>query len=169
MQQLLHNFIEATSKVNQTLAYLVEIGLEKQQLIIFNQVQALDTLIRKEGILVNNLTRLETARYKLQETLASYFKLMPEDLSASVLLTKVQSEYEEFYEELEKELNELSYQLTRLKAINNHNNELIEQSLDYIDVMQSLLEGDVAGTYSAQGEQTEDPPRPRVSLLDKKV
>ncbi len=169
MQKLL-DFIAATAQVNQVLADLADIGLEKQQLIIANQVKELDSLIRKEGTIVSNLTRLEGVRFKLQEELASTWGMAAADLSAQVLLEKVQAEYSESAEKLEEQINYLDYNLTRLKAINKHNNELIEQSLDYIDTMQSLLDGDVAGTYSAQGERSnETPSRPSLNLLDKKV
>ncbi len=169
MRDLLGNFINATTDLNQGLLQLIDLGLEKQQLIIFNQVKELDALIRKEGNLVNQLTSLEMARYKLQESLAAYFKISPQDLTAASLLAKVEAEYGDFYGVLKEQIDELSYLLTRLKSINTHNNELIEQSLDYIDTMQSLLSGDLAGTYSEQGEETTADSRPRVGLLDRKV
>ncbi len=171
MHDLLQDFIDATAKVNQTLVDLAEMGLEKQQLIIFNQVKELDSLIRREGILINNLTRLEAARYKAQASLASYFEIVAEDFTAAVLLDKVRKnkEYDEFYQGLEKELDQTTHLITRLRDINTHNNELIEQSLDHIDAMQALLSGDRAGTYSEQGEQMEEESRPRMGLLDRKV
>ena len=49
MQNLLKQFMEATAKVNQTLTELADIGIEKQQLIIANEVKELDSLMRKEG------------------------------------------------------------------------------------------------------------------------
>lgn len=170
MQNLIREFIEATAKVNQTLSNLADIGIEKQQLIIANQVKELDSLIRKEGIIVTNLTRLEGARFKLQENLANVWGISAQDLSATVLLDKVKIEFEELAKEVEEQINQLNYNLSRLQAINTHNNELIEQSLEYIDSIQALIDGDVAGTYSAQGERSDEAPaRPSVNLLDKKV
>lgn len=170
MQNLIREFIEATAKVNQTLSNLADIGIEKQQLIIANQVKELDSLIRKEGIIVTNLTRLEGARFKLQENLANVWGISAQDLSATVLLDKVKIEFEELAKEVEEQINQLNYNLSRLQAINTHNNELIEQSLEYIDSIQALIDGDVAGTYSAQGERNDEAPaRPSVNLLDKKV
>ncbi|NLB89271.1 MAG: flagellar protein FlgN [Syntrophomonadaceae bacterium] len=170
MQDLLKEFIEATAKVNQTLTELADIGIEKQQLIIANEVKELDSLMRKEGIVVSNLNRLEGARFQLQEKLARAWGMSAQDLSATVLLDKVKAEFNELSEVLEKEINNLNYNLSSLQAINTHNNELIEQSLEYIESIQSLVEGDVAGTYSAQGERSDEAPaRPSVNLLDKKV
>lgn len=170
MEQIFHNFLDATAKVNGILTSLIELGLEKQQLIIFNQINDLDNLIRKEGIIVNNLTRAEQLRYDEQKRLARVLELRPEELTASVLLAKVNEKYSMLHPELNKELNDLTHQLSQLKAINTHNNELIGQSLDYIDEMQALLSGDIAGTYSSYGEQEdEETSRPRMNLLDKKV
>lgn len=170
MQNLLKQFMEATAKVNQTLTELADIGIEKQQLIIANEVKELDSLMRKEGIVVANLNRLEGARFKLQEKLAQAWGMSAQDLSATVLLDKVKSEYNDLYSVFEEQINNLNYNLLRLQTINSHNNELIEQSLEYIESIQSLIDGDVAGTYSAQGERYDEAPaRPSLNLLDKKV
>ena len=83
-----------------------------------------------------------------------------QDLSATVLLDKVKSEYNDLYSVFEEQINNLNYNLLRLQTINSHNNELIEQSLEYIESIQSLIDGDVAGTYSAQGERYDPSPSP---------
>ncbi|HZK43214.1 MAG TPA: flagellar protein FlgN [Syntrophomonadaceae bacterium] len=170
MQKLLQEFLTATSKINQALAGLADIGMEKQQLIIANKVKELDNLIRKEGLMVSNLTRLEKSRFDLQDRLAQELGVATPDLSADVLIEKTRIDFAELSAELGEQINQLAYKLTHLQAINMHNNELIEQSLEYIDLMQSLIDGDVAGTYSPQGQQTQETnTRPSVNLLDEKA
>jgi hypothetical protein len=75
-------------------------------------------------------------------------------------------EYPQLQGEFEETINRLSYNLTRLKAINNHNNELIEQSLQYIETIQAILNGDIAGTYSDKGRPVDEKKGRRVNLLD---
>ena len=58
-------------------------------------------------------------------------------------------------EEFEEAVNRLGFNLARLKAINNHNNELIEQSFQYRN-LQAILNGDIAGTYSDKGRPVDE-------------
>ncbi|MEN6460745.1 MAG: flagellar protein FlgN [Syntrophomonas sp.] len=170
LDKLLKDFISTMGKVNRTLDNLADLGQEKKQLIILGQVKELDKLIQREGIIVSNLEKLEGARFKYQQKLASKWELTAEELSASVILQKVKANYPDYYDEMEQEIRRLEYNVIRLKALNTGNNELINQSLDYIDVMQSILLGDAAGTYSEQGQQAnETPSRVKINLVDKKA
>ncbi len=157
-------------KQNEVLDQLAEIGQQKQELIVMGKVQELDNLIRKEGIIISNLDKLEGARFKLQEKLAMEWRVTKEELSARKMLSMMEDPYPELHTELDQIIARLDYNITRLKAINSHNDELINQSLDYISVMESALNGDVAGTYSNKGIQSdEEKVRPRINILDKKV
>lgn len=170
MNKLLPAFIDTTARINQIMDTLVQMGQEKQQLIIFGRVQELDKLIQKEGITVSNLEKLEGARFKLQEEIASRWGIAPKEINVTVILEKLQEEHSGSYDAVKDEIERLSYNLDRLRAINFNNNELINQSLSYIDEIQSVLYGDVAGTYSEKGLQSEEESlRPHISLLDKKA
>ncbi len=81
----------------------------------------------------------------------------------------MQEKYPSCHRELNEALNRLDYNLTRLGAINVHNNELIEQSLDYIKVIETTLNGDIAGTYSNNGDQAGESNYILKNLLDKKI
>ncbi|MGR6837103.1 flagellar protein FlgN [Syntrophomonas erecta] len=169
MDKLLVKFIEAINQVNNILDQLAELSYEKQQLIVLGQVRDLDRLLKKEGPLLSALEKKEEVRFQIQQELADQLKA-GSSLSARELLEMVPASGSSLGTDLEEAIKGLDYNITRLKAINSHNNELIEQSLDYIDYMQVLLEGDRSGTYSQQG-QVEDQPahHPRPNLLDKKV
>lgn len=170
MDKLLKDFISTMDKVNLTLDSLADLGQEKKQLIILGQVKELDKLIQREGIIVSNLEKLEGARFKYQQDLASQWEMKAEELSAGVILEKIKADYPAYYEELDREIRRLQYSVIRLKALNDGNKELINQSLDYIDVMQSVLLGDAAGTYSDTGQRTnESPARAKINLVDKKA
>lgn len=170
VDKLLQDFIESIAKQNQVLERLAALGQEKQELIIAGKVRELDSLIQKEGITVSNLDKMEGARFKLQEHLAIQLGFKAEEFSAKKLLAWVREGCPELYPALEEVINQLDYCLIRLKAINSHNNELIEQSLVFIGEIQSLFNGDVAGIYSDKGQQSDEfESRPRLNLLDKKI
>lgn len=169
MESLLTDFTRAVSALNAVLDDLAELGQEKQQLIILGKVKELDTLIRKEGILISNLEQTEGARFKLQEQIGQSWGINSGELSAREILKRVEETYPTCYYDLEEAINRLDYNLTRLGAINVHNNELIEQSLDYIKVIETTLNGDIAGTYSSNGSQTAEGNYVLKNLLDKKI
>ncbi|MEN6351335.1 MAG: flagellar protein FlgN [Syntrophomonas sp.] len=170
MEKLIPDFIQMLKKENSILDMLVEIAEEKKNLIILGKVQELDNLIKKEGITISNLDRIEGARFKLQEKMAAEFDLTPQEFKASEMLKRTRDKSPETYKELEEQISRLDYNVVRLKAINTHNNELVDQSLDFIGAMESMLNGDVAGTYSQKGLQSdESKSRPKISLLDKKI
>lgn len=169
MESLLTNFTRAVTVLNEVLDELAELGQEKQQLIILGKVKELDTMIRKEGIVISNLEKAEGARFKLQEQIGQSWGMSSEELSAREILKRVQENYPSCYHDLEEAINRLDYNLTCLGAINVHNNELIEQSLDYIKVIETTLNGDIAGTYSSTGNQNSEGNYASKNLLDKKV
>ncbi len=169
MESLLIDFTGAVSALNEVLDELANLGQEKQQLIILGKVQELDSLIRKEGIIISNLEKAEGARLKLQEQIGRNWGISSEELSAQEILKRVETDYSSCHPALVEAINRLDYNLTRLRAINVHNNELIEQSLDYIKVIETTLNGDIAGTYSPTGNQTGEDNYALKSLLDKKV
>lgn len=169
MESLLTDFTGAVTALNAALDELAELGQEKQQLIILGKVKELDTMIRKEGIVISNLEKIEGARFKLQEQIGQSWGISSEELSAREILKRVQETYPSCYRDLEEAINRLDYNLTRLGAINVHNNELIEQSLDYIKVIETTLNGDIAGTYSSNGNQTGEGSYALKNLLDKKI
>ncbi|MCK9313743.1 MAG: flagellar protein FlgN [Methanocorpusculum sp.] len=169
MESLLTDFTRAVSALNAVLDDLAELSQEKQQLIILGKVKELDTLIRKEGILISNLEKTEGARFKLQEQIGQSWGISGGELSAREILKRVEETCPTCYHDLEQAINRLDYNLTRLGAINAHNNELIEQSLDYIKVIETTLNGDTAGTYSSNGNQITEGNYALKNLLDKKI
>jgi flagellar biosynthesis/type III secretory pathway chaperone len=169
MESLLSDFTCAISAVNKVLDELTELGQEKQRVIILGKVKELDSLIHQEGSIISNLDRLETARFKLQEQIGHNWGMKPEKVSAREILDKVQESYPSCFPDLDEAIKRLDYNLTRLKAINAHNNELIEQSLDYIKLLEALIKGDGTGTYSSEGLQAEKNNYALKNLLDKKI
>jgi len=170
LEKLLKDFIAAVREENRVLDKLAELAQEKQQLIISNKIKELDNLIRREGIMVSNLDKLEGARFKLQEKLALKWGVETKELSAAVILSRVRREFPGLFAEIKEQISCLDYNITRLKIINDHNNELINHSLDYIEAIQSVINGDRTGVYSDKSTQLKELSAvQRVNLVDKKI
>lgn len=165
MEALLQEFISLVDKQNQVLDQMVEMGETKQRLVIAGKVKELDSLIQREGVQISALEKLEAARFKLQQDIGRSWAV-EEPLTASAMLERIRLDNPAINGEMERSLNRLIYNLTRLKAINTHNNELIEQSLQYIETMQAMLNGDIAGTYSDKGHPVDEKSGRQINLLD---
>ncbi len=100
MESLLTDFTRAVSALNAVLDDLAELSQEKQQLIILGKVKELDTLIRKEGILISNLEKTEGARFKLQEQIGQSWGISSQELSAREILKRVEETYPSCYHDL---------------------------------------------------------------------
>ncbi len=170
VEKLLENFIDYLNKQNQVMDSLADLGQEKKELIILGRVKELDELIKHETTAINDLQELEEGRFKLQQQLAGRWAMDLKDISAGEILARVRQNQPAFFGQLEQAINRLDFNLTRLRAINEHNNELLEDSLDYIGAIERSLLGDKAGLYSSSGDQLEEHSAAnRQRLLDKKI
>ncbi|CFX12354.1 FlgN-like domain [Syntrophomonas zehnderi OL-4] len=170
METTIKELIQILIKENQWIDKLVEIGEEKKQVIILNQVQELDKLVQKEGALVAALERLEANRFKTQQNLAQTLEMPAEELTASVLLEKAAAYFPQWQAELNDEVERMQQAIFKLRGINAENHELIGLSLDYIDSIQALFNDEGTGTYSENGKQQDDNQNRSLNrVIDKKV
>jgi len=170
LEKDIQNFIAILVRQNRLLNDLTQLGEEKRRIIILAEVEQLDKLMQKEGIIVSNLEKLEGARFKLQEQLAQAWKMPVQDLTANVILGKIKASFPAYKEEVQTEIDNLKKIMSKLKRINTENNGLLDMTLDYIKDMQALLDGDLAGTYSNRGQQVDETSsRPKKQILDKKA
>ncbi len=170
VEKLLENFIDYLQQENQVMDRLCEWGQKKKDLIILGRVKELDDLIKQESLAINEFQGLEENRFKLQQQLADGWKMDIKDISAREILKRVEEDQPALFDSLQQSVNRLDFNLIRLKAINEHNNELLEESLDYIGAMEAAILGDKAGLYSNSGDQLDEKNiLSRKNLLDKKV
>lgn len=170
MDKIIPEFIHLLIKENEAVDKLLGMSEEKQRVIILGKVQELDKIVQKEAAIVANLDKLEGARFKLQEKMASYWGIKVEELIAAVIIEKTQELLPAFQQELTQEIMHLEASISRLQLINKENNDLIGMSLEYIDTIKTMINGDGAGTYSDQGMQADESAnRPAKRLLDKKI
>ncbi|MGI5911531.1 MAG: flagellar protein FlgN [Syntrophomonadaceae bacterium] len=168
MESLLSEFTNVIAAMNSILDELAEWGLKKQQLILKGQVEELERLIKEEHICAAKLEKTEGDRFKLQVEIGRRWGIKGGGLMAEKILNKVKEESPSSFSALYAAISRLGYNLTRIKAINEHNNELIQQSLDYIKVVETMINGDTTGIYSNRGIQPNES-KYLANLLDKKV
>ena len=63
MDKLLQNFMAVLNQESRLVQDLIELGEKKRQSIVAGRVEELEKIVRKEGIVVSNLEKLEGARF----------------------------------------------------------------------------------------------------------
>lgn len=115
---------------------LLELSKSKKSIIIEGKVTELDKIIKLEQNMVFNIGQLERAREQETAQMCSLIGLNAETATLSQIAAKLQLEYKD---EIIKLQNLLSETLKGLKASNELNGQLIQQSLEYIDYSINII------------------------------
>ena len=111
---------------------LETIAFEKTDIIVNNQVEKLEELIKEEESLINEIGLLEVARIQLLDTWG---------VAVDIPLSNVIEKVLEYREELVHISNNMSEILEKLNIRNSLNNDLIRENLDWIDFNMNLIAG----------------------------
>jgi hypothetical protein len=123
LEQLLKKELEVLIK-------LKTISFEKTDLIINNRIQKLEEATMNEETLINEISFLEEEREKLLDNWG-----VGKDTSISDVIEKIPGEKEDLVELKDK----LSHELEELYLRNALNNDLIRDSLEWIDFNMNLI------------------------------
>lgn len=168
MLDLLNSFIEIIGKQNELLEQIIKLSEDKRQAIVLGQVQELDSMVHKEGILGQELEKLESARFVLQMEIAENLGMPVTELNAGEIRRVTAEQYPQLATSLNEHLTTLEKLIGKLRSSIQENNELLKMSLDYIEEMYYLLSPeDNPGLYSDKGAA--DIPGKRLQLIDKKA
>ena len=168
MLDLLNSFIEIIGKQNDLLEQIIKLSEDKRQAIVLGQVQELDSMVHKEGILGQELEKLESARFVLQMEIAENLGMPVTELNAGEIRRVTAEQYPQLATSLDEHLTTLERLIGKLRSSIQENNELLKMSLDYIEEMYYLLSPeDNPGLYSDKGAA--DIPGKRLQLIDKKA
>ncbi|MFD2615552.1 flagellar protein FlgN [Paenibacillus gansuensis] len=131
---------EAMEALNALYMEMLELGGQKRQLIVHNDVDGLTKVMSAENRLMKRSAELEKQRL---DAVGGYLQEKKLRLPASITmmeLTRVVFNLEE-KERLHRLHAELSETIGNLKEVNESNQHLIKQSLDFIELSIDLLTG----------------------------
>lgn len=132
----LDKVILCLEKENSIYEKLLSISKEKKKVIIDGKIDELDSIIKMEGNLVLEISKLEDEREKTVNDLAKELGCNREELSISYLCGKLENNRAEH---LKKIADSIGGTLKELKEINDLNGKLIEQSLEYVNFSINLM------------------------------
>lgn len=139
MDKILASFIDTLQK--QLLVYkkLYALSLEKQPVLVKGNIKELEKITKEEELLIIQVGRLEEQRKVLHRQLAGQFGVSPESFGASELVKRTDDKTGAFFQSL---VNEMTGVITDLGEKNKVNNEMIQNSLDYINFSLNVLTSD---------------------------
>lgn len=178
MENNLKKLIENLEEQLASQQLLLDLAKEKKDYLINGDISNLEGLLKREEEVIMKSGKLEDTRVKIHEELIYELNITKEESDESEDNTPVLSDLIEACEGEEKErLEELFEELTRvmgeLKEANQQNNQLIRQSLDYVNYALNLFtqaEGNT-GDYSSEvkGDKKQAKDNARRNILDKRI
>ncbi|MDR1160548.1 MAG: flagellar protein FlgN [Syntrophomonadaceae bacterium] len=153
--QIIKEFIVFIRKEINVVDELISVGLAKQKSIIANDIEKLNSVLNEENALIAAFNRFENGRYQIQGQLASFYNMTAEAATAAELTKRIKQDYNKLAIDLDEVIKQLNQAVTRLREVNRHNDELVGFSLDSLDYLRTIYEGDVAGVYSCNGQPTD--------------
>ncbi|MEC0370810.1 flagellar protein FlgN [Paenibacillus chibensis] len=151
----IQTLIETLSRLNELHKELLQVAEHKKQAVIHNRYEDITAALTKESRLLKSVKEYEEKVYEegqafiAEKGIKSKLKLTISEISRLVF------EPEEKAKLLEVQ-RDLTFHLTELKRVNTHIQELIQQSLSYIDFSLNLMVGamDEEATYSRPEQST---------------
>lgn len=165
--EILDAFLRVLEEETEVLEDLIAIAREKKQLVVLGKVKELQELLNREARAVTALEKAEAERHQRHEALAQEWGGTALDLRGGQLIEKARELGLEQARELEERIESLNQAVTTLKFLNRENEDLIKQSIAFIQAVERELTGGGATTYTRSGGLVSD--QPPTSLVDRKI
>ena len=129
---------------------MLDLSLQKKDIIVKNDVEALKKVTGKENGLLGRSQRLEKQRAELMVDISAVLNKKADDITIEVLtqMLKDRPETATEAEAIEQSARELRLVLGQLKEKNEINRMLIQNSLEYIDFSINVIRSTVGEEIS---------------------
>ncbi len=139
MASLIENLITGLNEEYAVYEQLMQVSMEKTTAIVSNNLDRLRATTDKEQLLVDTITGLEVKRKQTMAGIAQVLGKKPNELKIIEICEMLKSQ-PEFYDpllEIDQKLGKLA---RRLKDINAHNQNLIQEALAMIEYNINLIQ-----------------------------
>jgi small-conductance mechanosensitive channel len=167
MAEVLNNLIKALEEEVSLYADLCALVEKTQQALLNHNLAELTKMLDSQQLLILQAAKQEEKRQQAQDQAALFFALSPEELTLSQLIEQAPKSFRGKLRELQQSLLQ---QVDKINLANRQNEELIKDSLKYIDYTMNLItgSGDEAKTYDAKlGAEKKD--QAKSKIFDKRV
>ncbi len=159
MASLIEELIETLNKENEQYEKLLEMSKRKSAVIVSRDIPALEKITDDEQIVVSDIASLDAKRAQVTADIANVINKDVETLKLSVLIELLSKQPDE-----QRKLSQIHDKLKRtvesVRAINESNKQLIDQSLEMVEfdlnMIQSLRQAPETANYGRRGYGTGD-------------
>ena len=137
MAGLINELLTVLNEQTENYENLLALSHEKHQVLVENDVKALQKITNVENIIVGNNQRLEKKRVKITADISTVLGKRESDMTLSLLAEMIKQQEE--YPALVDVSKRLRTAVEDLKEVNDRNKTLLEFSLDYIDFTMNLV------------------------------
>ncbi len=110
---------------------IYQLATEKKDILIVGNIDALARVVQQEGELIKRMGKLEAERQQLVNHIIQQYDIRQNEVRLSDLLAQVPNSPDK--EELSQLFVELSALLSEVHSLNELNQQLIENSLDFVN------------------------------------
>lgn len=140
LDELLLNFRDVIEKENYLYKQLVDLAKEKKDVLLNRDIERLLAIISSEESIVKEIQAAENIRLGIIENLAELWKIPKNDLNFKKIILLSPLDLSSLYSEFLSTLQEL-------KDLNEVNNQLIRDSLSFINYILNVITGENDFTY----------------------
>lgn len=138
MAGMMDQLVEILSEQTERYGELLGLALEKRDVIIHNDIEALQKINHLENMVISQNQKLEKKRMELVADMALVLGEKEADLTMPKLIELMEDNKEE-QKALIEVRDRIKEVLGELKEINNQNGELVQNALDYIEFSTNLI------------------------------
>lgn len=153
MASLIENLIEVLTAENDEYEALLKLSIEKTEIIVAGDVDALNAKVNEEQQVVGRINTLERKRTEATNDIAMVLNGKPEELTLGKLTELLAGQPKEC-EALKNIHDKLKTTLANMSRVNESNMMLLQESIDMIqfemNIMQSLKQGPATNNYSGK-------------------
>lgn len=111
--------------------HILQLATEKKEILIAGNIDALARIVQQESELIKTMSKLESERQHLVNNIIQQYDMQQDEVRLSDLLAQIPSSTEK--EELSQLFIELSVILSEIHSLNELNQQLIENSLEFVN------------------------------------
>ena len=170
-QDLLAKYLTVLDTINTGLSKLIDNEMLKRQLIITNDIEALNRMTQQEEKQLWELKNNETLRTNILRDLSKTLQIPLAQINSVSLEEYIGRQDQDDLKFYRTMIDLIKKNMQQLQDLNRENQALTLMALDYIDEMQHLILGeDNPGIYTDEENGVlEEHMRKSIKLIDKKV
>lgn len=161
MTEIINNLDINLKKQTQLYRELTELEKQKQESLVNNNIQQLETITVQEEKILHQLSRLEEERLHWAEFFGTETGKRAEDITLADLV--------ESYPALKSVQTELEDQMLKLKDLHETNTRLLENAVDMVNFTIQSLTNEKQTTYTNPNDRAKKKEEKKLNIIDRTI